>query len=259
MSAFASIISDSAPHIYISALVFAPSESIIKLQYSTEYRNILHVQTGMRAHWPPCELVIGEHTESVESVAFSPDGERIVSGSHDNTARIWDSRTGKLLAGPFELAVDRYRVFAIAGINSVAFSPDGERVASGSSQRPGGIDIWDARTGEHITIRLDDFINGYDIDVSVLSVAFSPDGERIASGLSNGTVCIWDSHTGKLFLPPFLRHTGLVNSVMFSPDGEHLVSGFDDGTIRVWNSRTGEIVGKPLQIETRRRPTGEPT
>ncbi|KAF7973362.1 hypothetical protein HWV62_15539 [Athelia sp. TMB] len=232
--AFASVISDSASHIYISALPFAPSESIIKQQYSTSFKNTLCVQSGIRAHWPPCELVIEEHTEVVQSVAFSPNGERIASGSNDNAVRIWDSHTGKLIAGPFEGHHN--------WVMSIAFSPDGERVASGAEDMT--IRIWDAWTGELLAGPFEGHTGG------VNSVAYSPDGQRIVSGSADRTVCIWDPHTGKPVSEPFLGHTGHVSSVMFSPNGELVVSGSWDQSIRMWNARTGELVGRTPEGDT---------
>ena len=76
------------------------------------------------------------HSDCVYSVSFSPDGTRIASGSHDSTVRIWDSETGKLVAGPFEGHSD--------WVSSVAFSPDGTRIASGSADKT--VRIWDVRS-----------------------------------------------------------------------------------------------------------------
>ena len=81
---------------------------------------------------------------------------------------------------------------------------------------------------------------------SVHSIALSPDGQHIVSGLRNGTVCVWNAMTGEMVAGPFHGHSELVNSVAFSPDGQHIASGSDDQTIHVWNAMTGETVAGPF-------------
>jgi WD40 repeat protein len=109
---------------------------------------------------------LGGHTDSVESVAFSPDGTRIVSGSYDETIRIWDAQTGEEVVEPLKGHTGEIR--------SVAFSPDGTRVVSGSYDMT--IRIWDAQTGQEVANPL----KGH-TDV-VPSVAFSSDRTRIVAG-----------------------------------------------------------------------------
>jgi WD40 repeat protein len=119
------------------------------------------------------------HRDSVSSVAFSPDGTRIVSGSKDQTIRVWDARTGKTVAGPFKGHTH--------WVWSVAFSPDGMRIVSGSQDQT--IRVWDARTGETVVGPF----KGH--TYSVLSVAFSPDGMRIVSGSNDRTIRIWNAYS----------------------------------------------------------------
>ncbi len=111
------------------------------------------------------------------------------------------------------------------GVTSVAFSPDGQRLASGG--RDGTMKIWDSATGKELFS-----LKGH--AVWVTSVAFSPDGQRLASG-GGGTVKIWDSATGK----ELLSLKGMAGSVAFSPDGQRLASG-GGGTVKIWDSATGK-------------------
>jgi WD40 repeat protein/tRNA A-37 threonylcarbamoyl transferase component Bud32 len=213
------------------------------------------------------------HTGHVLSVAFSPDGKRIASGSEDETVKVWDVQTGQEL-----LALKGHRggvtsvafspdgkCLASAGwdntvkvwdaqsgrevlahqgdrhfvwVNSVAFSPDGKRIASGAGDRgkPGELKVWDAQTGQQVLE-----LRGH--TGSVESVAFSPDGNRIVSGTTEsgraGEVKVWDAQTGQQVLE--LRgHTSFVDSVAFSPDGKRLASGSADQTVKVWDAQTGK-------------------
>ena len=81
----------SAPHIYLSALPFAPTRSLISAHYSSSFPGMLRMERGRLSHWPSSELVISDVGASVNSVALSPDGQRIVLGSDDGTIRVWDA------------------------------------------------------------------------------------------------------------------------------------------------------------------------
>ena len=127
----------------------------------------------------PDELTLVGHADAVWSVAFSPDGQRLASGSLDRTVKIWDSATGKEL----------FTLKGHAGwVTSVAFSPDGQRLASASSDQT--VKLWDSATGKELLA-----LKGHAGPVS--SVAFSPNGQRLASASNDQTVKIWDSATGK--------------------------------------------------------------
>ncbi|MDE0427730.1 MAG: dockerin type I domain-containing protein [Candidatus Poribacteria bacterium] len=159
------------------------------------------------------------HTSSVYSVAFSPDGQTIASGSGDNTIRFWDVNTAteiKKLIGHTD------------SVYSVAFSPDGQTIASGSFDNT--IRLWNVTTGAEIK----KLIGHTDW---VWDVAFSPDGQTIVSTSVDKTVRLWDVATGTH--ETLTRHTDAVSSVSFSPDGQTIAGGSLDNIIYLWDVNTG--------------------
>jgi WD40 repeat protein len=131
------VIAKSAPHIYISALPFAPISSPVSRLYFSVFPNTLSVKRGRLPHWPAMEMVIPVEGKRIQCVAFSPDGQRIVSGSNDGTIHVWNATTGTMEGSPFTGHTCR--------VNSVAFSQDGHRIVSGSSDCT--IRVWNATTG----------------------------------------------------------------------------------------------------------------
>jgi WD40 repeat protein len=180
----------------------------------------VEVVTTPLLSFPPAELVVG-HTDSVRAVAYSPDGSRIVSGSDDNTLKIWDASSGKELA-TFSGHTD--------SVWEVAYSPDGSRIVSGSSDKT--LKIWDASSGEELAT----FSGHTD---SVLAVAYSSDGSRIVSGSWDKTLKIWDASSGKE-LATLSGHTDSVYAVSYSPDGSRIVSGSRDNTLKIWDASSGK-------------------
>jgi WD40 repeat protein len=112
---------------------------------------------------------------------------------------------------------------------SVAFSPDGQRLASASADRT--VKTWDPQTGV-----CQQTLEGH--SHWVWSVAFSPDGQRLASASRDGTVKIWDPQTG-VCQQTLEGHSDSVNSVAFSPDGQRLASASRDNTVKIWDPQTG--------------------
>ncbi|KAJ7197973.1 WD40-repeat-containing domain protein [Mycena pura] len=226
ISVFGPVIVQSAPHIYISAVPLAPSQSTRIVSGSDdETVRIWDATTGAAIGEP-----LQGHNSTVRSVAFSPDGQRIVSGSSDKTVRIWDATTGAAIGEPLP---------GNGFFTSVVFSPDGQHIVSGSDDET--VRIWDAATGAAMGEPLQGH-NG-----SVESVAFSPNGQRIVSGSTDKTLRIWDTTTGAAIGEPLQGHNSTVRSVSFSPDGQRIISGSSDETMRIWDAATGAVISEPLQ------------
>ncbi|CAE6474956.1 unnamed protein product, partial [Rhizoctonia solani] len=168
-----------------------------------------------------CRSILAGHELSVESVMFSSDGMQIVSGAYDQTVCIWDASSGKLL-----------RTFRghTGPILCVRFSPCGTFIITSSSLES-TIYTWDTQTGAPI---------GHPFLVNanfITSIAISPEGERIASGLFDNTIIVSHRRSGEIMAGPFKGHTGPVRSVEFSADGAWIVSASEDKTVRIWNAQ----------------------
>jgi WD40 repeat protein len=176
-------------------------------------------------------LVLSGHRMGLSSAAFSPDGEKIVTGSDDSTALIWDIWTGSQLQTLARPPTARAELEDSA-VHSVTFSPDGKRVVTASEDHTAR--IWDVDNGDQLAV-----LRGH--EGPVFSASFSPDGTRVATISSDQTVRIWDSAAGDPLTSPILNLPEAVISVSFSPDGRRLLT-FDEGGIRLWDASTGELI-----------------
>jgi len=179
------------------------------------------------------------YENTVSSVAFSPDGKRIiVSGSFNNTVRIWDVETG----------VKVMTLEQTQWVSDIAFSPDGKQIASAGAH---SLLIWDATTGSKLLSLAVD----HGFYHAVISVAFSPDGKRVVSGSMEGTIKIWDAKSGLEITR--LRIDGKVKGVSFSPDGKTLATASiigrgKDNTVTLWKS-AGATNGDEVTEDTEKQ------
>ncbi|CUA73249.1 putative WD repeat-containing protein alr3466 [Nostoc sp, PCC 7120] [Rhizoctonia solani] len=222
------------------------------------------------------------HTRAAYSVAFSPDGKSVVSGSLDQTIRMWNAHRPSQIGDPLR--------GHSGSIYSVSYSPLGNTIASASYDKT--IRLWDVKSlqqlgqpiqGNHsfysiafspsaqliassytlgnnpdrCTVQLwnvekkksaSNPFKGHIEDVN--SVQFSPDGSQIVSGSDDRTILVWDVERGMAILRPFQGHTGFVTSIALSPSGSQIVSGSSDRTLRLWDTRTEGMIGNLFEGHT---------
>ncbi|KAH7906204.1 quinon protein alcohol dehydrogenase-like superfamily [Hygrophoropsis aurantiaca] len=227
-------------------------------------------------HRAPTKVFLG-HPAPVTSVAYFNDGKRIISGSRDKTIRIWNVETQKqegdsmmhdfvvkgnrVALSPDERALvsamggmvlwdlesrtviwKRDPSYVLEFMHCVAYSPNGKLIAAGHSH---GIELLDAKTGQLFQDPLH-FCTGEPIRNGEWpdSLAFSPDGMRVAEGSHHGKVQVFDVATGELVVKPF---DALATSpLIFTPDGQQIITASSGGYIRVWDAATGQQVSDPI-------------
>ena len=197
---------------------------------------------------------LADHTNTARSANFSPDGKTLISGSSDNTIRLWSlhSKIPRITANhqktlkSMSMTPDE-QIIATASndatikfwnkegnllknveahnnwIFDISFSPDGQTIASASKDKT--VKLW-SRDGELLSPPLVH-------NSAIVSLSFSPDGETIATAIADETINLWSRH-GKL-LRTFQGHSGEVWGVSFSPDGKTIASGSWDNTVKLWN------------------------
>lgn len=279
LAQFSHPISESTSHLYVSALPFAPVQSELSRHYLKRWPRVLTVDIGKHENWPRLLMTMEKWKMRGTSVAFSPDGNLIAFCSY-KAIHVLDAQTGTIVSGPFEDDSE---------IMSIAFSPDGQHIVSGSGG--GTICVWDVQTGiitlgplavqekvtcvafsphgKYVAFSTEKGISMIVCDTGTgeliwtsnegqYCLAFSRDGKQIVSAHKHGSyrhsICIWDVQTGQSALEPLCdrydydESSESVVSVSFTPDGQFVFSTCQGGRIRRWNLKTGvnDMVLRPF-------------
>lgn len=213
----------------VKSVAFSPDGKILATAGDDKTIKLWQVETLQEI----CTLL--GHLQAVKSVAFSPDGQILASGSWDKTIKLWDVNTGTEIC---TLTGHQLKV------NSVAFSPQGQLLASASYDRT--IRLWQIpKRGEGTLIQnrpcysLLSTLSGH--AWAVLTVAFSPDGQILATGSDDNTIKLWEVNTGQLICT-LVGHSWSVVAVAFTADGETLLSASCDKTVKLWRLSTAEEI-----------------
>nr|VFJ96524.1 MAG: WD domain-containing protein, G-beta repeat-containing protein [Candidatus Kentron sp. LFY] len=156
-------------------------------------------------------------------IEFSPDGRTLLSGSFDDTFKLWDVASGQ-----------KIRTFHghLSDVRSVTFSLNGRTILSGS--RDGTLKLWDVASGKALRT-----LKGHSGDVR--SVAFAPDGRTVLSGSWDNTLKLWDVVSGRE-IRTFEGHSESIRSVAFGSDGHTILSGSYDNTLKLWDVANSQTI-----------------
>jgi WD40 repeat protein/energy-coupling factor transporter ATP-binding protein EcfA2 len=174
------------------------------------------------SHHREIATLIG-HTAYILKASFSPDGERVVTASADNTARVWDAESGIVLT---VLSGHTGLIF------EASFSPDGKRVVTASADATAR--VWDTQSGVMIAV-----LSGH--GGPVVSASFSADGKRVVTASKDSTARVWDAQSGAI-IAVLSGHTAGLYTAAFSPDSKLVVTASDDTTARVWDAQSGAVI-----------------
>ncbi|CRG89233.1 WD-40 repeat-containing protein [Talaromyces islandicus] len=264
--------------IYSSAVIFSPESSVVKGENLDKVPAWLGRAPPMEDSWTPMIQTLTGRLEVVRSVAFSPDGKQIASGSDSGMIKLWDTTTGSLQKTLLGDHPKRPSSSSWKHITAMAFLPDGKLILSANYD--GSVMLWDTTTGDRQEMAdhfgtskvsytyleppeqggvglhagafspdckqiaafgdLQKILEGHSHECSAL--AFSADNRQLVSGSASGdcTVRLWDTTTGDL-QKTFIGHTSRVLSVAMSPDCKQIASGAFDAVI-LWNAATGALL-----------------
>ncbi|GAC1593425.1 MAG: hypothetical protein NVS3B19_15600 [Ginsengibacter sp.] len=166
-------------------------------------------------------LTLKGHSDHINTALFSPNGQKIVTSSDDETVKIWDSKSGDLITN-----------FHIDGVSYAVFSPDNQSIITCS--KDGSSRVWNAST-KQLMLELTGHSN------HINNAEFSPDDTKIVTGSDDGKVNVWGATEGRILLN-FKGHSEQINSVTYSHNGKKFVTSSGDGTAKIWDAQKGNML-----------------
>ena len=223
----------------VTCLGFSPQgDRLVTGSYDQSVK-IWDISTGQ------CLDTLQKHTNRVWSVAFHPQGKLVVSGGDDHAIKVWEIQTGKCIK---TLQGNSNAIYAIAYSDRCNQQ---NLLASGHEDQT--LKLWNVDINAPQTLEPDlqpfQVLRGH--SDRILSVAFSPNGQMLASGSADRTIRLWNPHTGKS-LKTLQGHRSWVWGIAISPDNKFLASGSYDHTVKVWDLESGEcsqtLQGHPSSV-----------
>ncbi|KAF2151494.1 hypothetical protein K461DRAFT_217221, partial [Myriangium duriaei CBS 260.36] len=209
--------------IYASALVFAPSESIVRKTFHKHIPRWISILPQFNTNWTSELLIFEPHETPISAVCCSPKSTTVASASEDGIINIWNAQNGNV---SYSFRGHRRH------INCLCFSTDGLFLASASDDNTAR--VWSIDNGEMIHD-----LNGHSDKVQV--VKFSPDGRQIASASRDRTMRLWDARSGEM-TNVLQGHDAQFLTIDFSLDGASIMSDSSDDTVRIWDVKNGHQV-----------------
>ncbi len=236
----------------INGLAFSPHGNILAAAVGDGIVQLWDVATG-RPIGTPIIAVSDPGSDSVSGVAFSPDGRILATAGSDGTARLWDVATHRPIGSsiiPVGVSGDQGSDQGATGVNAVAFSPDGNVLAT--AENDGTARLWDVATRQQIGTPIAADTDPFNTPAT--AVAFSRDGSMLATAGSDGTARLWNmDFYGQIGAPiAAVRPASSpgppsgVYDAAFSPDGKILATAGSDGRARLWDVATHRPIGTPI-------------
>jgi WD40 repeat protein len=229
------VVGEVFPHANMG-LTFSPDETLLatagggkEINGDANRGRVWEVATGkLVMHTTPYRF-------SASAVDFSADGKRLLTGSIDGAAQIWEVASGREIATLLSPPNEQTSPADGGPLQVARFSPDGSKALTADAN--GTMRLWDGHTGRPVGQVMRN-------NLSILSAVFSPDGRRIATGSMDKTARLWDVETTTEIA--VMRHDTYVLVLAFRPDGRQLLTGTEGAEVRLWDGWTGAPLGMPM-------------